>query len=200
MDPVDTYIAKAASFAQPILRHFRALVHKTCPHATEAIKWGMPYFETYGTNLCGMAAFRQHCAVIFWKAALLEDKMKLLDTVGKTGMGHLGKLTSLEEMPADKLLAAYLKEADKLNKENVKVAPPKAGKPQTLKTPPELAAALKKNKAAAKTFDAFSYTNKKDYIEWITEAKTDATRQKRLDTAIEWMAEGKIRNWKYLNK
>jgi uncharacterized protein YdeI (YjbR/CyaY-like superfamily) len=196
MDATTLYISKAAPFARPILEHFRNLVLKTCPHATERIKWGMPFFETYGDNLCSMAAFKQHCTFSFWKASLLKDPQGLFTMVGETAMGQLGRLTSVEDLPADKLLIAYLREADQLNKKGVKVSPKKAEQKE-IATPPALAAALKKNKTALKNYDAFSYSAKKEYVEWIGEAKTEATLQKRLETAVEWIAEGKQRNWKY---
>lgn len=194
MKKVDDYIAKSAPFAQPILEHLREIVYKACPHAEEGIKWGMPIFETYGTNLCSMAAFKQHCAFGFWKVSLLEDKQGILQ--GENSMGSLGRITSLKELPSEKVLISYLREADALNRDNIKV--PKAPKEKKeLVTPKELAAALKKNKAATKVFDAFSYSCKKEYIEWIDEAKTEATKLKRVATAVEWIAEGKDRNWKY---
>lgn len=195
MKKVDDYIARAAPFAQPILEHLREIVYKACPHAEEAIKWGMPIFETYGANMCSMAAFKQHCSFGFWKGSLLEDKQGILDP--ESAMGSLGRITSLEDLPSEKILISYLREADALNRDNIKVpkAPPKDKK--ELVTPKELAAALKKNKAATKVFDAFSYSCKKEYIEWIDEAKTEATKLKRVVTAVEWIAEGKDRNWKY---
>ncbi len=194
MKKVDDYIAKSAPFAQPILEHLREIVYKACPHAEEAIKWGMPIFETYGINLCSMAAFKQHCAFGFWKVSLLEDKQGILQ--GENSMGSLGRITSLKELPSEKILISYLREADALNRDNIKV-PKAAREKKELVTPKELAAALKKNKAATKVFDAFSYSCKKEYIEWIDEAKTEATKLKRVATAVEWIAEGKDRNWKY---
>jgi uncharacterized protein YdeI (YjbR/CyaY-like superfamily) len=196
---IDAYIAKAAPFAQPILEHLRALVHKAVPQVTETVKWGMPFFEHEGP-LCNMAAFKQHCAFGFWKASLLKDSHGLLQQMEKSAMGHLGQIRGLEDLPADKVLMAYIKEAAALNKEGVK-APPKAPKTkEELEVPDYLKKALARNKAAAKTFENFSYSNRKEYVEWLTEAKTEDTRIKRLDTAIEWMAEGKPRNWKYMKK
>ena len=196
---IDAYIAKSAPFAQAVLQHLRALVHKALPQVNETIKWGMPYFEHQGL-LCGMAAFKQHCAFLFWKGSLLSDPQQLLQQGEKTAMGHLGKITGLEDLPADKVLVAYIKEAAALNEEGAKT-PAKAPKThEELAVPDYLKKALAKNKAAAKTFADFSYSNKKDYLEWLTEAKTEDTRIKRLNTAIEWMAEGKPRNWKYMQK
>lgn len=198
IDPrIDAYIKKSAPFAQPILHHLRGLVHKVCPDVVETVKWSFPHFEYKGI-LCSMSAFKQHCSFGFWKATLMKDDEALLKRVGKTDMGYFDKITSLEDLPSDKILAVYIKEAMRLNDEEVKVPvkPKKAASPSV--APPDLLAALKKNKAAQKTFENFSPSNKKEYIEWITEAKTEATRNKRLETAIEWMAEGKIRHWKYV--
>ncbi len=197
-DPnIDAYIKKSAPFAQPIMEHLRGLVHKACPQVEETVKWGFPHFEYKGI-LCSMAAFKQHCSFGFWKATLMKDDKDLLKQVGKTDMGYFDKIQSLEDLPSDKILIAYIKEAVRLNDEDIKVVKPKAAPKKALATPPDLLAALKKNKAALKTFESFSPSNKKDYIEWIVDAKTEATRNKRLETAIEWMAEGKIRNWKYV--
>jgi uncharacterized protein YdeI (YjbR/CyaY-like superfamily) len=154
----------------------------------------MPVFETYGTNICNMAAFKQHCAFGFWKASLMEDKKGILQ---REGMGSLGKIAALADLPPEKVLIAYLKEADKLNKDKIKLPAKTALPKQELVTPAELTAALKKNKSAMKVFDDFSYSCRKEYIEWINDAKTEETRNKRVETAVEWIAEGKDRNWKY---
>jgi uncharacterized protein YdeI (YjbR/CyaY-like superfamily) len=142
-----------------------------------------------------MAAFKQHCSFGFWKGSLLEDRQGILDP--ESAMGSLGRITSLKDLPSEKILISYLKEADALNRDNIKVPKAPAREKKELVTPKELAAALKKNKAATKVFDAFSYSCKKEYIEWIDEAKTEATKLKRVATAVEWIAEGKDRNWKY---
>jgi len=165
------------------------------------MKWSFPHFEFKGAILCSMASFKQHCAFGFWKASIMKDPEKVLQLMGKTAMGQLDRIESLKDLPADKILIAYIKEAAKLNEDEIKLPQKKkSGDKKELIVPDVLRAALKKNKKAAVTFDAFSYSNKKDYVEWITEAKTDATRETRLDTAIEWMSEGKNRNWKYQKK
>lgn len=196
-DPrIDAYIMKSAPFAQPIMEHLRKLVHKACPQVEETIKWGFPHFEYKGI-LCSMAAFKQHCSFGFWKAALMKDEHKVLKVADKHAMGHFDRITSLESLPADKILLAYIKEAARLNEEDVKLpAKAKAGKKE-IETPEELLKALKKNKAAHKAFENFSPSHRREYIEWITEAKTEATRDKRIQTTIEWLTEGKSRNWKY---
>jgi uncharacterized protein YdeI (YjbR/CyaY-like superfamily) len=199
---VDAYIAKSADFAQPILRHLRQLVHKACPDVQETIKWSFASFD-YKGPLCSMAAFKQHAVFGFWKSKLLKDPKNYLGeryNQGGEAMGNLGKITSLKDLPPDAAILDFIKQAKKLNDEGVKL-PPKPKKPRgELVVPDYLTSALNKNKKAKVTFEAFSRSNKDEYIEWLTEAKTDATREKRLATAIEWMAEGKVRNWKYVRK
>jgi uncharacterized protein YdeI (YjbR/CyaY-like superfamily) len=199
-DPwVDAYIAKAAPFAQPILTHIRALVHATCPEVEETKKWSFPHFDYKGSILCSMASFKEHASFGFWKASIMADPDNILTTVGRTSMGHLGQLTSLADLPKDKILKAYIKEAMRLNEQGINLpAKPKPPANKQLDLPDYFVKALKKNKAAKATFEAFSYSNKKEYVEWVTTAKSDTTKDSRLATAIEWMAEGKIKNWKYV--
>jgi len=198
-DPrVDAYIAKAAPFARPILSQLRKAVHAGCPQVAEAIKWGAPFFMYEGI-LCSMAAFKQHCAFGFWKGTLL----KALTTRGTANeaMGQLGRIESLADLPSEEFLVQQVKEAMRLNAQGAKAPTKHKSKAKTpLVVPPYLKAALKKHAKARATFDGFSPSHKREYIEWITEAKTEATRQKRLDTALAWMAEGKVRNWKYARK
>ncbi|MEW6653263.1 MAG: YdeI/OmpD-associated family protein [Bacteroidota bacterium] len=197
-DPrVDVYIAKSQEFAKPILEHFRALVHKACPDVEETIKWGFAFFD-YKGPYCSMASFKQHCAIGFWKAALMKDAKLIANAQTETAMGHLGRITSLKDLPKDKVLISYLKEAAKLNSDGVKLSPkPKSKEPKELVVPDYFTKALKKNKKSLETFNNFSYSKRKDYVEWITGAKTEETRSKRMATAIEWLADGKSRNWKY---
>ena len=191
---VDAYIGRSEEFAQPVLEHLRLMVHSVCPGVEEAMKWSFPHFM-YKGMLCSMAAFKQHVAFSFWKQDLVVDQ------VSKEAMGQFGRIHSLADLPSDRTLVRYLKRAVELNDKGVRVpraAPPKVKK--ALRAPADLAAALKKNRKALATFEGFNYTNKKDYVEWLTEAKTAETRRRRLATAVEWMAEGKIRNWKYVKK
>ncbi len=195
---IDAYIQRSADFAQPILIHLRMLVHKACPEVTETMKWSFPHFDYQGI-MCSMASFKQHCAFGFWKAKLMEDYDELLSVGNKAAMGHFGQLKSMKDLPSDKILLQYIKEAVRLNKEGVKVErKPVSNVKKALTIPSYFKKALSGNSAAQATFDGFSYSNKKDYLEWITEAKTEATRMKRMTTAIEWLSDGKIRNWKYL--
>ncbi len=191
-DPrIDAYIAKSAEFAKPVLKHLRELVHAACPDVQETVKWQSPSFEYKGL-LCGMAAFKEHCTFGFWKHELL-----LGDRNGDA-MGSFGRITSLNDLPSDRTLTGLIKKAAKLNEDGVKT-PRKAAAPKApLAVPAFLTSALKKNAAARKSFDAFSPSHKREYVEWLTDAKTDATRDKRLATALAWMAEGKSRNWKYM--
>ncbi len=196
---VDAYIAKSADFAIPVLHHLRELVHKACPHVEETMKWSFPHFDYKGI-MCSMAAFKQHCSFGFWKTALMKDAEKMLEN-RNDAMGSLGRIKSLKDLPSDKIIMSYIKEAMKLNDDEIKVArKPKPTEKKELIIPKYFADAVKKNKKASATFESFSYTNKKDYVEWITEAKTEETRNKRLTQAIEWLTEGKTRHWKYAMK
>lgn len=198
-DPrIDAYIEKSKDFAKPILLHVRETVHKAVPDVEETMKWSMPHFDYLGEMMCSMASFKEHMAVNFWKGAIMNDPDKILDT--KEAMGHFGKIKTLKDLPSDKLLIKYIKEAARLNKEGIKLpAKKKLTEKKELEVPDYFAKALNKNKAAKKVFDGFSPSKKKEYVEWLTEAKTEATRDKRMETAVEWIAEGKTRNWKYQN-
>jgi uncharacterized protein YdeI (YjbR/CyaY-like superfamily) len=192
-DPrVDAYIEKSAEFAKPILTHIRKLVHRACPDISETMKWSFPHFDHKGT-VCSMASFKQHCAFGFWKQSLME---KDAFPAQKTAMGSFGRITSLNDLPDDKVMIGLVHQAIELNERGIKVAK-KPVERKDLVVPDDMTEALKKNKKAKTVFDAFSYSNQKEYVEWITEAKTEATRNKRLATTIEWLAEGKSRNWKY---
>jgi uncharacterized protein YdeI (YjbR/CyaY-like superfamily) len=198
-DPrIDAYIAKSAEFARPVLEHIRATVHAACPEAEETLKWSMPYFSYQGALMCGMAAFKQHASLHFWH---YKELFGAAATDSEEGMGQFGKLSSVRDLPPKKELTAYVKQAMKLIEGGATRARPKAAaKKPAPSMPDDLAALLaqKKHAAASKTFAGFTASMQRDYIEWITEAKTDATRQKRLVTTLEWLAEGKQRNWKYM--
>jgi uncharacterized protein YdeI (YjbR/CyaY-like superfamily) len=192
-DPrVDAYIARSAAFARPVLIHIRQLIHAACPDAAETIKWSFPHFVHKGT-LCGMAAFKQHCALYFPKTSLIFGK----DTTRGDAMGQFGRITSLADLPGDKILTGYLKQANALNEAGIKKPRPKPKAKKKLVVPEYFLAALKKNKKALTTFMNFSPSCKGEYVEWITEAKREETRAQRLQTAIQWLADGKSRNWKY---
>lgn len=194
---VDAYIAGAAEFAKPILNHLRQLVHKTCPDAEEKMKWSFPHFDYKSDMLCSMAAFKQHCSFGFWKASLMKDPVLAETAKSEVAMGHLGKITSLKDLPSDKKIVAWIKEAIKLNDDGKKLIKPKPAVKKELVIPDSFTAAIKKNKKAFINFESFSPSAKRDYIEWITEAKTEETKNKRITQAVEWIAEGKKRNWKY---
>jgi uncharacterized protein YdeI (YjbR/CyaY-like superfamily) len=194
-DPrVDAYIAKAQPFARPILTHIRKAVHAACPDVEETMKWSFPHFD-YKGMLCSMASFKAHCAFGFWKASLLKDSG--IPAKSAEAMGQFGRLTSVSELPSEKVLAALVRKAASLNDEGIKPPRRKAAAKQPLAVPDDLVAALKKNTKARSAFDAFPPSHRREYVEWIVEAKTDETRQRRIATAIEWMADGKSRNWKY---
>lgn len=195
---VTRYIEKAAPFSRPILEKIRNAFHKGCPDVEEVLKWGVPHFEHKGV-LGGMAAFKQHVGWGFWKAKLMDDPEGVLRAVGDGAMGGL-RVTEASQLPSGKVLVAYVREAVRLNDEGIKLEPRTKRQPEPISVPDDLQRALKKAPAALKTFNAFAPSQKREYIEWLTEAKQEATRQKRLVQAIEWMAEGKTRNWKYQKK
>lgn len=190
---VDAYIAKSADFAKPILEYIRAVVHEACPEVEETIKWGFPNYQ-YKGMLCSMAAFKEHCTFGFWKGSLVVDAA---DRRSDDAMGQLGRITKLSDLPPRKKLVAYVKKARELNDAGVKVVRKTKPKP-ALAPPADLLAALRKNKKAQAAFEGFPPSHKREYVEWIIDAKTDETRQRRLAQAVEWIAEGKPRNWKYM--
>jgi hypothetical protein len=195
---LDSYISSAPDFAKPILNHLRELVHIACPEVEETMKWSRPHFLHKGL-LCGMSAFQHHCAFGFWMGeTVLGAKGKA--EAERDGMGHFGRIISLADLPGDKELLALIRKAVQLNESGAKrpVAPRRRGN-RELTIPDYLTAALGKSKKAQATFEAFSYSHKKEYVEWITEAKREETRQKRVQTMLTWLEEGKSRNWKYAN-
>jgi uncharacterized protein YdeI (YjbR/CyaY-like superfamily) len=192
-DPrVDAYIAKSADFAKPILTEIRAVVHDACPNVEETMKWSFPHFD-YKGMMCSMAAFKEHCAFGFWKASLI------LDGNGRSeeAMGQFGRITALSDLPSKKLMRGYIQKAMALNDSGTTIKrEPKAAK-KAIPVPADFMAAVKKNNRALASFEAFSPSHRREYLEWITEARTDETRKRRIAQAIEWLAQGKSRHWKY---
>jgi uncharacterized protein YdeI (YjbR/CyaY-like superfamily) len=190
---VDAYIARAAEFAKPILAHLRETVHEASPDCRETMKWSMPHFD-YKGMLCSMAAFKQHVGFGFWKGRLvLGDR-----AAASSAAGNFGRITAVSDLPPKRVLRGYIKKAMALNDEGVKGPVRRKGAPKPPpRAPADLAAALTRSARARKAFDAFSPSHRREYIEWIAEAKTEETRRRRLDTAVAWMAEGKSRHWKY---
>ena len=202
----DLYIAKAKPFAQPILIHLRELVHKACPNVEESIKWSRPFFEYKGVILGNMSAFNEHCSFGFWGeeiGAVLREANIIQDG----GMGSLGRITSIKDLPSNKQMLDLLKQATAFIDNGQYTSPitarskvVKAPKPPVEEQmPPEFATALKASKKASAAFAAFSPSCKREYTEWIAEAKRPETRDKRITQAIEWISEGKQRHWKYQN-
>ena len=194
-DPrVDSYIQKAQPFAQPILKQIRKVVHEACPGVQETMKWSHPHFDYKGI-FCSMAAFKEHAAFNFWKGSLLSQQLPKVDD---KAMGQFGRLTAVADLPATASLTRIVKTAAKLNDAGVKIErAPRTAKPAP-KAPADLLAALKKNAKALKTYEGFAPGQKREYVTWIIDAKQDATRASRIEQAVEWMAEGKQRNWKYM--
>jgi len=194
---VDDYIANSADFAKPILTHLRDLVHRASSELKETMKWSSPFFDHEGP-VCQLAAFKQHCAFGFWKAALMEDPSQILNRQPDTA-GSIGRITSLSDLPADDVLIAYIQQALALNLQGIKAAPrlKAVADKSALAIPSYFTEILDKNHLVKQQFEKFSPSQQKEYISWFEDAKTEATRNKRLETAKEWIAEGKIRNWKY---
>ncbi len=195
-DPrVDAYVEKSADFAKPILTHLRETVHSAAPSAQETIKWGMPFFTYNGRILCSMASFKAHCAFLFWKGSqVVEQSANRSDEA----MGQFGRITKVSDLPSKKALTGYIKKAMALHEEIAESPPrpkPKARPPIPMPAP--FKAALAQSKKASAAFEKLSPSHRREYLEWIAEAKTDATRDKRIATAVEWISEGKSRMWKY---
>jgi len=191
---IDAYITKAAPFAQPILRHLREVVHAACPDVVETVKWSMPAFE-YKGPFCGMGAFKQHAVFGFWKHDLVVGD----DGKAREAMGSFGCLKSLADLPPKKALVGYIRKAAKLNDEGVKAPRRKTVPKKAVPMHPELKTALARSSKARATFDAFPPGCQREYLSWVAEAKGDDTRARRIAQAVEWMAAGKRRNWKYEN-
>jgi uncharacterized protein YdeI (YjbR/CyaY-like superfamily) len=195
-DPrVDSYISEARPFAQPILRYIRELVHHTCPEVEETLKWRMPTFMYHGI-LAGMGAFKERAMFGFWKGALITGEK---GRTGAVGLGEMGDLTSVADLPPKRVIVSQIKQAMRLNEDGTKLLR-KRSTAKPVQVPPDLKTTLGRNRQAASAFEAFSPSHRREYVEWITEAKTDETRQRRLAQAVEWIAEGKPRNWKYMKR
>jgi uncharacterized protein YdeI (YjbR/CyaY-like superfamily) len=193
-DPrIDAYIDKAAPFARPILRRLRTAVHAACPEAVETLKWSMPHFLYKGSLLCGMAAFKKHAVFGFWRGSLVVD-----DAKAQESMGQYGCLTKVSDLPARPVLAGHVKKAMALTDAGVKAPRNKTTRRRVpLVVPADLKAALAKNGKARATYDELRPSHKREYLEWIIEAKQDATRRRRVAQAVARMSEGKPRHWKY---
>ncbi|HEX6643294.1 MAG TPA: YdeI/OmpD-associated family protein [Gemmatimonadales bacterium] len=192
---VDAYIEKAAPFARPILSHIRESVHEACPEVEEAMKWSMPHFMHQGM-LAGMAAFKEHCSLGFWKASLIMER----GMISRDAMGQFGCIRSIDDLPPRRTLQAYVKKAAALNEAGIKVARKPRGASRAVEVPPELRAALGRNRKAREAFEQMSPSHQREYAEWIAEAKREATRERRLAATIDLLEEGKDLNWKYAKK
>lgn len=194
---VDTYVAKSADFAKEILEYLRDIIHETCPDVDEDIKWGTPHYSYKGDHLCMMAGFKNHCSFSLYKAEFMKDK-EIKDSV-KAGkkFGYMDKLKSVSDLPTKKVLVSLIKGAMILNEQGIKKEKPKSDKPKVFEVPDYFEKLLTANKKAKEIFYSKSDSFRKEYIVWISDAKTDETRQKRMDEALEWIAEGKSRFWKF---
>lgn len=195
---VDVYISKSERFAKPILKHLRVLVHFACPEIEETIKWGFPHFM-YNGILCSMASFNNHCAFGFWKGKFIPQLEIIINENGESAMGNFGRITSLAELPNDKIILNIIEQAVVLNNSNIKLPPRTKINSSALRVniPDFILNEINKNKLAKFNFEKFTVSKRKEYVEWILEAKTVTTKKKRLQKTVEWLAEGKSRNWKY---
>lgn len=194
---IDAYIEKSADFAKPILNHLRELVHRASPEIIETMKWSAPFFEYRGV-LCFMMAFKQHAGFGFWKAGNLPDPHGIIQDEGNAG--SIGKLTTLVDLPDDDILIWYIRQAMELKQMPAAKVPVKKAAPKAVVTadiPDYLVQLFHKNPEAKAYFEKFSPSQKKEYITWFEEAKTETTRDKRLAEGIAWISEGKTRHWKY---
>jgi uncharacterized protein YdeI (YjbR/CyaY-like superfamily) len=190
---IDAYIAQSAEFARPILTHLRAVVHEACPDVEETMKWSFPHFMHQGM-LCAMAAFKQHATFGFWRGSLVVGP----SATAQKAMGQFGRIARLADLPPRTTIVRFVKKAAALNEAGVKPARKKTRVvKKAVAAPADLRAALQKNASARKTFDAFSPSHRREYVEWIVGAKREETRQRRVATAVAWMAEGKAQNWRY---
>ena len=204
-DPrVTAYIQRSEPFARPILRHIRRVVHNACPTAEERIKWGFPHFDYEGKMMCSMAAFKAHAVLGFWYAARMKDPHGVMEKSGKnTAMGHFGRITKISDLPDQPTLRAYVKEAMLLNEGPAPTARPRPTaqtKTVRITIPSFFQAALKKVPKANAAFRSFPPGQKREYVNWLAEARTQETRDKRLQQALVWIAEWKYRNWKYMSR
>jgi uncharacterized protein YdeI (YjbR/CyaY-like superfamily) len=197
-DPrVDAYIAQAKPFARPILKHIRKLMHHGCPGVDETIKWGSPHFDYQGGPVAGMASFKEHCAFGFWKASLLPGAKT---SKSAEAMGQFGRIASLDDLPSDAKIVKLVREAAKLNEQGITVKRPKPGSKPPLPMPADLAKAFAKNKKAKAGFEGLTPGQRREYLEWLLEAKREETRANRFKTALAQMAEGKSLHWKMRGK
>ena len=195
----DEYIANCEDFAQPILKHIRKLVHQSCPDVQEAIKWNFPCFVYKGANMAYTAGFKNHATFGINLAEQMTDSRNVFIRGEKTGMWNFGKLTSIEELPSDEIILEYLHEAILLHDQGVKLHSQKAKPTAKFEISEALIEALKKQNML-KQFETFSTYYKNEYAEWISDAKTESTRGKRIAQAIQYISEGKPRNWKYMKQ
>ncbi len=194
---VTAYIAKSEGFAQPILKHLRQLVNENCPEVVEAIKWGIPHFDYRGDFMCVMAAYKKHCSFSFIKAELMKDPRLKESKSLKPIQRFMGKISSAEELPSDQEFIKLLKEAMNINEKGIKLSTRESARPKNIETPGYFTEKLKSNPKAEKVFESSSPSFRKNYLTWIIDAKTEVTRNKRIEQSLEWIAEGKDRFWKY---
>jgi uncharacterized protein YdeI (YjbR/CyaY-like superfamily) len=193
---VDAYAMQSEDFAKPILKHLRTLIHAACPDVVEDIKYGIPHFSYGGDYLCIFAAYKSHCSITLYKDALMNDARLKANSALPAAKRFMGKLTSVADLPADSDLTSWIKEAMSLNEKGVKLPPRASRTPKEVVMHSTFAAKLKSNPEIKAIFEGKSPSFRKEYNVWIGDAKTDATRDKRIEEALSWIADGKGRFWK----
>lgn len=193
----DEYIEKSADFARPIMEYLREIIHETCPDVEEIMKWAIPHFDYKGDMMCILAGYKNHCSFSLYKAELMSDAKIIASVKAGQKMGYMDKIKSLSDLPAKEILVAYIKEAMALNENGVKKAKPVSEKPKVIEVPDYFAEILAATPPVKEIFESKSPSYRKDYLVWIIDAKTEATRQKRIEQSLEWIAEGKDRFWQY---
>jgi len=192
-DPrVDAYIEESADFARPILTHLRDVVHEACPEVEETIKWGFPHFM-YKWILCSMASFQQHCALGFWKGSLIVEGD---ESRSEEAMGQFGRIQSLEDLPPEDTLVAYIKRAMELNEKGIQPKKKKAARAD-FEMPDDFETALREQSGVLDAFEAMPPSHRREYLEWITSAKREDTRLRRIAKAVAQISDGKSLHWKY---
>lgn len=194
---VDSYLEKAEAFARPILRHLRALIHATCPKVVEEMKWGIPHFDYHGEMMCIIASYKKHCSFSFWKDSLMSDERLKGNSGLPAAKRYMGSLTSLADLPSDRQVSTWIREAMSLNERGIQLPRRKSEGPKAVAIPTAFSNELAANPRINAIFQGKSASFQKEYNVWIGQAKTDATRGKRIEEALAWIAEGKGRFWKY---
>lgn len=190
---ITAYIEKATPEFKEVMIALRSVLNNPNFDIKEDWKWGAPNFNNEGM-ICWLAHFRNHVGMNFFKGTLIKDKYNLFTHYREEKGNRQLKFSDINQIIPEQI-EYYIEEAIKLNQENIKVVK----KEIDTSLPLDLETELNNNPKAKMFFESLAPSYKRDYIEWIEEAKREATRTKRLATTMEWLSEGKKKNWKYEN-